>query len=724
MLQPQLQVSVVSTLLVQVMLVLGLSRLMGSVATRLRQPKVVGEMIAGIMLGPSLFGWLAPGFAAAIFPPSSIALLNVLAQIGVIFFLFLIGLELSPKLIRDRGHAAIVISHVSIIAPFLLGAALALFLYPRVFNDTPQMRFTAVALFMGAAMSITAFPVLARILTERDLLKTKVGAVAITCAAVDDVSAWCMLAFVVAVGRAEGLQAGLWTAGLSLVYILLMIFAVRPVLKRLETIYERHATSAQTIFAVVLVLTLLSAAVTELIGIHAMFGAFLMGAIMPKDAKFVRLITTRLEDFTVIFLLPIFFAFAGLKTQIGLIDNAYLFGLTGLIVLVACVGKFGGSTLAARVTGLGWRESSAIGILMNTRGLVELVILTIGLQIGVITDAVYAMMVIMALVTTAMTTPILHWVYPRRLFQADRVDDETAAREFGVLVPVSRPDTAPALAKVVAALGQPAGNAKLYGVTLTRPDRDESLGIRVYEEGAHDDALRPLTEEATRLKLRTELMSFASRDIPSDIARLARAKQADLILMGYHKATIGKTMLGGTVHRVLTGADTDVAILVDRGIASTLSILVPYQGSPHDKLAVALAARMAKSPGVAVTILHVVKPGTKKASSESKKQFPDGVQVWIVEDASPVDAALRQSGDFNLMIVGLGEEWGLTSQLFGLRAERIADEWHGSLLLVRKFKAMLPDGSTSRDDESEPADERHPAPAAIESPTAASHAAD
>ena len=722
MLRPELQVSVVSTLLVQVMLVLGLSRLMGSVATRLRQPKVVGEMIAGIMLGPSLFGWLAPGLAATVFPPSSIGLLNVLAQIGVIFFLFLIGLELSPKMIRDRGHAAIVISHVSIIAPFLLGAALALFLYPRVFNDTPHMRFTAVALFMGAAMSITAFPVLARILTERGLLKTKVGAVAITCAAVDDVSAWCMLAFVVAIGRAEGLNAGLWTAGLSAVYVALMIFVVRPQLKRLETVYERHATSAQSVFAMVLVLTLLSAAVTELIGIHAMFGAFLMGAIMPKDAKFVRLITGRMEDFTVIFLLPIFFAFAGLKTQIGLIDNAYLWGMTGLIILVACIGKFGGSTLAARVTGLGWRESSAIGILMNTRGLVELVILTIGLQIGVITDAVYAMMVIMALVTTAMTTPILHWVYPRRLFQADVVDDETAAREFGVLVPVSRPDTAPSLAKIVAILGQPSGTAKLYGATLTRPDRDESLGIRVYEEGAQDDALRPLSDEAARLGLRTELMSFASRDIPSDIAHLARAKQADLILMGYHKATFGKTMLGGTVHRVLTGADTDVAILVDRGIAATLSILVPYQGSPHDKLAVALASRMAKSPGVAVTILHVVKPGSKKSPAESKKSFPDGVQVWVVEDASPVDAALRQSGDFNLMVVGMGEEWGLTSQLFGLRAERIADEWHGSLLLVRKFRALLPDqtprdaGDTDRED-----DANRPPAADPTSAAAASH---
>ncbi|MGC4031137.1 MAG: cation:proton antiporter [Tepidisphaeraceae bacterium] len=559
------------------------------------------------------------------------------------------------------------------------------------------MRFTAVALFMGAAMSITAFPVLARILTERGLLKTKVGAIAITCAAVDDVSAWCMLAFVVAVGRAEGLVPGLTTAGLSGAYVLLMFFGVRPQLKRLETLYERHGSSAQTVFAIVLVLTMLSAAVTELIGIHAMFGAFLMGAIMPKEAKFVRIITGRLEDFTVIFLLPIFFAFAGLKTQIGLIDSPYLWGLTALIVLVACIGKFGGSAIAARAAGLDWRESSAIGILMNTRGLVELVILTIGLQIGVITDAVFAMMVIMALVTTAMTTPILHWVYPQRLFDATPVDEETAATEFGVLVPVSRPESAPNLANIVAALGQPDGNSKLYGVTLHRPDRDEALGVRVYEdEHVRDAALQPLKNAAAEANLRTELMSFASRDIPSDIGHIARTKRTDLILMGFHKPVIGKTMLGGTVHRVLTGADTDVAIFVDRGLPPTLSILVPYQGSPHDKLAVALASRMARAKGASVTILHVVKPGAKRAET-TKKTFPDSVQVWVVEDASPVDAALRQSGDFNLMIVGLSEEWGLTSQLFGMRAERIADEWHGSLLLVRKYAAILPEAITVSD---------------------------
>src|SRR4051812_34036789 len=209
--------NLILVLLLQLALILALSRLMGWLFGYFRQPQVMGEMIAGIMLGPSVFGWIAPDFSQQIFPPESVPYLSVLSQIGVIFFLFLVGLELDPKLLKNRGHVALVVSHVSIVAPFLLGAALSLYLYPRLFNDAPYMKFTSVALFMGAAMSITAFPVLARILTERNIHKTNIGAIAITCAAVDDVTAWCMLAFVVGIARADGLLPGLRTAAMAVV---------------------------------------------------------------------------------------------------------------------------------------------------------------------------------------------------------------------------------------------------------------------------------------------------------------------------------------------------------------------------------------------------------------------------------------------------------------------------------------------------------------------------
>ncbi len=444
-------------LVVQTGLILGLSRMMGFLFLRLRQPQVMGEMIAGIMLGPSLFGLLLPGMFKQVFPAESIQYLNALSQVGVIFFLFLIGLELDPKMLRNRGPAAVVISHASILTPFFIGALLALFLYPRLFNATPAMRFTSVALFLGASMSITAFPVLARILTERNLHRTPIGAIAITCAAVDDVTAWCMLAFVIAVARVAGVGPGIMTAGKSILYIVIMLFVVRPFLKRLELVFERSNHLSQNLLAIILILVLGSAIATELIGIHALFGAFMMGAIMPKGTAFVRTLTNKLEDYTVVFLLPIFFAYTGLRTQVGLLNHTSLWMYTGLIILAASVGKFGGSAVAARACGLSWREAGAIGVLMNTRGLMELVILNIGRDLGVITDAVFAMMVIMAIVTTALTTPILHLVYPRA--QVD--SEEAAAREqaerrpFTVLIPVSLPASGAPLAKMASLLAPP-----------------------------------------------------------------------------------------------------------------------------------------------------------------------------------------------------------------------------------------------------------------------------
>ena len=300
--------SLILTLLWQIAVILAASRLMGALFARLRQPQVVGEMVAGIMLGPSVFGLLAPETAAAVFPAGSLRYLNLLSQLGVIFFLFLIGLELDPKLLRRRGETAVVISHASIICPFLLGASLTLWLYPELFNATPAMRFNSVALFMGAAMSITAFPVLARILTERNLHRTPVGAITITCAAVDDVTAWCMLAFVVSVSRATGLGPAIFTAGLAALYVLCMLFVVRPLLRRLELHYQRRGALSREMLALTFFLVLGSSLATEAIGVHPLFGAFLMGAIMPKGGGLARELAVKLEDFTVVFLLPIFFA--------------------------------------------------------------------------------------------------------------------------------------------------------------------------------------------------------------------------------------------------------------------------------------------------------------------------------------------------------------------------------------------------------------------------------
>ena len=706
--------SLLLILLVQIALILALSRAMGWLFARFHQPQVVGEMVAGIMLGPSLFAWLAPGVWMQIFRPDLLPgstihsdptqYLSMLSQVGVIFFLFLIGLELDPKLIRDRGHAAVVISHVSIIAPFLLGGMLAFYLYPEVFTSTPEMRFTSVALFMGAAMSITAFPVLARILTERNLHKTKVGAITITCAAVDDVTAWCMLAFVVGVARATGVRSAIFTAIGSIIYIGVMFFLVRPFLRRLQAIYDRQQRLSQNVMAGIFLLILMSAYATEWIGIHALFGAFLMGAIMPKGTQFIRSLSEKLEDYTVVFLLPIFFAYTGLKTQIGLLNHAELWVITGIVIAVACAGKFGGSTIAALACGLPWRESAAIGILMNTRGLMELVILNIGRELGVITDAVFAMMVIMALVTTALTTPILNLVYPARLMGLE-VDAEASALAAGlrklytILIPISDPNSGGPLLQLAGMIGGTPEQRRIVALHLRRPvDREAyRAGLDEAEQPAPaSPALEPLLELSQREKIDVEPLSFVSRDIAEDISSLARARHTNLVLMGFHRPVFGHAILGGTVHRVLTGAPADVAIFVARSNEIPKRILVPYLGGVHDRLALELANRMAKTANVEIIALHVVAPRRDNkdqvlgAQAEVTKVFNEPgaaspVQFKVVEHDSPVDAVLREAEHVDLVIVGVAEEWGLEAQVFGFRPQRIALECPKSLLLVRKF---------------------------------------
>ena len=412
----------IALLLVQIGVVVIAARGVGILFRRIGQPQVMGEMVAGILLGPSLLGWVAPALSARLFPPASLGFLNSISQVGLLVFMFLVGLELDPRLLRGRGHTAVVTSHASIVVPFFLGSLLALRLYPRL--SDASVTFTGFALFMGAAMSVTAFPVLARILTERGLVRTRVGAVAIACAAVDDVTAWCILAVVVAIVRASSGALPVWaTVAGSAAFVALMVLGVRRALAPLERRFHRDGRLTQDMLGVILLLVLASAWATETLGVHALFGAFLAGAIMPKGEGFVHALTGKLEDVTVVLLLPLFFAFTGLRTHIGLVEGTEMWGYCGLIVLVAVAGKFGGSAIAARATGMSGREAAAIGALMNTRGLMELVILNIGLDIGVISPAVFAMMVLMALATTFMTSPLLELVYPARLIRRTAPED-------------------------------------------------------------------------------------------------------------------------------------------------------------------------------------------------------------------------------------------------------------------------------------------------------------
>jgi Kef-type K+ transport system membrane component KefB len=381
------------------------ARLVGLLFRAMKQPPVIGEIAAGIMLGPSLLGRVAPDASRFLLPPEIAPVVGVIAQIGVVLYMFIVGLKLDTKQLRERTRVAIAVSNASIVAPFLLGALLALWLYPRF--STGDVPFKVFALFMGISMSITAFPVLARILTDRGMHTTPLGAMALTCAAVDDVTAWCLLAFLMSVVRAAPGDS-LITIGFTAAFILTMILAVGPAISFVTRWRDQRDSLTQGMFSIVCVALLVSALAAESIGIHALFGAFLLGALIPHDSALADDVAKRLEDVAVVLLLPVFFAYTGMRTQIGLVTGSEELIACALIIVVASLGKFGGSTLVARVTGLGWRESVALGVLMNTRGLMELVVLNIGLDLKLVSPTLFAMLVTMALVTTLATTPILH----------------------------------------------------------------------------------------------------------------------------------------------------------------------------------------------------------------------------------------------------------------------------------------------------------------------------
>lgn len=413
-------------LLLQIAAIVALSRLViAPVIRRLGQPLVIAEVIAGVLLGPSVLGLLAPHWMGWLFPASSLETLKIFSQVGLVLYMFLVGLELDPALLIGRGQSSVAISHSSIVFPFLLGAVAAVsILVPFA---PPQVAPVPFALFIGVAMSITAFPVLARILAEQNLLRTPMGTLAMACAAIDDATAWTLLAFVVAVAQATGLHQAAWTFGLSIAFVLSMVFVVRPLLHRLSATVAKQGGLTAAVTTATLLLLFCSAAATEAIGIHALFGAFLFGAILPRRAGMAHQLGGKLETLSTTVFLPLFFAYSGLRTQLGLLDTANEWLVCAAIIALATAGKFGGTVLAARMTRLPWRESCALGVLMNTRGLMELIVLNIGLDLGVISPTLFTMMVIMALFTTVVTTPLLRWMYPAGALAARAVSPSVPA---------------------------------------------------------------------------------------------------------------------------------------------------------------------------------------------------------------------------------------------------------------------------------------------------------
>jgi Kef-type K+ transport system membrane component KefB len=527
-------------LLFQIITIVLVARIFGWIFRKIGQPSVIGEIIAGIVLGPSLFGLYFPDMKEALFPDGSLGNLQLLSQIGLILFMFVIGMELDLKVLKNKANEAVVISHASIVIPFALGIGLSYYIY-HLFAP-PGIEFLSFSLFMGIAMSITAFPVLARIVQERGIHKTKLGTIVITCAAADDITAWCILAVVIAIVKAGSFVSSLYVIGLALIYVLGMMFIVKPFLKRVGDLYAKRDNLKKSVVAIFLLTLVVSSYLTEIIGIHALFGAFMMGAIMPDISKFRNIFIEKVEDVSVILLLPLFFVFTGLRTEIGLINEPYLWKVTGFIILVAVAGKFLGSALAAKFVGQNWRDSLTIGALMNTRGLMELVVLNIGYELGVLSPKVFTMMVIMALVTTFMTGPaldIINFIFKTK----DGIIPSEVKRssDFNILISFGNNEKGKSLLRLAnSMIKKETDKANITAMHLTMSDEMHSYNLQEYETLTFE----PIAKESKKLNQKITTIFKATNDMETDIADIAHEGKYDLVLVGLGKSIFEGTLLG------------------------------------------------------------------------------------------------------------------------------------------------------------------------------------
>ncbi len=525
-------------LLLQIVTIIVFARIFGWICKKLRQPVVIGEIIAGIFLGPSFVGMYLPEFSHLIFPEQSLSNLKFLSQIGLILFMFIIGMELDLKILRNQAKEAVIISHASIIFPFSLGVGLAYFIYTGFAPS--NINFLSFSLFIGIAMSITAFPVLARIIQEKGLTRTKLGSIAITCAAADDITAWCMLAVVIAIVKAGAIMSSIFTVLMALFYVAFMVKLVRPFLKKFGDKYSSREGLSKPVVGIFFIVMLLSSYLTEVIGIHALFGAFMAGIVMPSNVNFRVIFIEKLEDVSLVLLLPLFFVFTGLRTQIGLLNDAYAWQICGVIICVAVAGKFAGGALSAKFVGQTWRDSLIIGALMNTRGLMELVVLNIGYDLGVLSPQIFAMFVIMALFTTFMTAPVyefINWILPDKVPGADVFSQE----KYNVLVSFGSPAKGVPLIRLASGLVRNSPDtSQVTALHLSPSTEINQFNLHEYEK----ESFRQVKQEAKKLGQAVNTIFKPSQDIHAEIIQTVNDGGFDLLLIGIGTSVFEGTILG------------------------------------------------------------------------------------------------------------------------------------------------------------------------------------
>lgn len=555
-----------SILILQILVIILISRVLGWLMSIIGQPTVIGEIIAGIMLGPSLLGLFFPAASEFLFPVDSLNNLQFLSQIGLILFMFIIGMELDMGILKQRAKEAFFISNTSIIFPYLLGIILAYFLYEQFAPE--GARFVSFALFMGIAMSITAFPVLARIVQERGITKTSLGMIVITSAAINDITAWGILAVVVAIANATAISGALVTIFLSLIYIAVMLLGVRPLLDRIASRYTVKETVSKTVVAAVFGMMLVSSYITETIGIHALFGAFMAGVIMPQNIKFKSIMAEKMEDVSLVLLLPLFFVYTGLRTQIGLLNNSDLWMSALWVILVAVIGKFAGSAIAARITGQSWKNSLTIGALMNTRGLIELVALNIGYDIGILSPEIFTILVLMALITTFMTGPamsLINYLY-RPVESIATVSDL-----FKVLISFGPPKSGARLLDLVSQLYlNEKHKLRVTALHLTPNTEISKENAYQFEEQAFSE-ISDVAEEKNMI-IATDYRT--SQAVAQEITRTANKGKFNLMVVGSSRPLLSTDKTGGKARYFFEKVKSDVALVIDNGFDSINRVLI------------------------------------------------------------------------------------------------------------------------------------------------------
>ncbi len=673
----------VAAFFLSVAVVLIVARILGILAVRVGQPRVMGEVVAGILLGPSLLGAISPNLEAAIFPTDVLPAIGVAANLGLIFFMFLVGLEVDLNQLKGKAMQAGLISNASVTLPMLLGIAVALPLYKLV---GPDKKFVAFALFLGVSMSITAFPVLARILAERRMTGRPVGSLAIACAAIDDVTAWFLIALATTVAVSGSLGEVARTIGEATGFTLVMVLVVRRILARMATAFDEVGRIPSGWFAAIIVGVLLSAYLTETINIAFIFGGFVMGMVMPRHARLSEEVTRRIEDFVVTLLLPIFFVYTGLKTNVTLLDRPVLWLITGVLIAIAILGKLGGAAIAARVSGFDWRASAAIGALLNTRGLTELIVLNLALTAGAISNALFAALVLMALVTTLMAGPLLKLIDPTNEF-GSRVEDEIAAaareasREHPELAVPERsilvaPQTDAALGQLVA-LAEPLAHyqppRELIIARLVQPPRGAGVRGGLQTENLQlERASRAVQEARARLAaggVAARGVALTSSHVGTDLVHIAEREPVDLIVIEGRRPLIGEGVPLGEVSALLERAACSVAVLVAREgleieVGAQRPVLVPFGGAEHDWAALELGSWLASSTGAPLKLLGAA-GHTDEGQSVTRMladagllvQQATGIPTEPLVVAGGRDGIVAAAAGAGLLVIGLSDRW-------------------------------------------------------------------